>query len=374
MRSQTKQVSQWQRSVLYVNANDWFERLLDRIGSARDSIVFEYYIFEADSLGMRFVAALVAAARRGVRVRVMMDGVGSADSSDLLSEHLHGHGVEVRIYHPLPWLANSFRWSRHRGGWAYLGLLSILNINRRNHRKLCVIDAETAWIGSFNISAKHLPKDAGGEGWRDYGVELNGERVSSLVQGFNSLWSGHKPRLSRGFLASYLSNRSLRARRLKNRFVARSVANAVQRVWLVNAYFLPTAAMGRALRQASRNGTQVCLMLPEYSDVAIFPGLSSLFYRALMRAGARIFLYQPGVLHAKALLVDNFAVLGSSNWNYRSTLHDLELDAVIRSPETLLTLEQAMLDDAANCRELTVEDTPVPSLLSRLLYAVRYWM
>ncbi|MEP5763951.1 MAG: phosphatidylserine/phosphatidylglycerophosphate/cardiolipin synthase family protein [Halieaceae bacterium] len=365
---------QWERSQLLVDPEAFFSRMLSCIEAARHTIDFEYYIFENDSLGQRFVEALGEACRRGVRVRVMMDGVGSAASGAELSQLLFSYGVHVRIYNPLPWLGGAYRWSRRSGGWLYKFLMSVLNINRRDHRKLCVVDNDLAWVGSFNISATHLPVDVGGEDWRDYGVELAGPGVLQLVSTFDAVWNGHRPHLQRGFLANYLSNRSLRARRLKNRFVARQVAGATNRVWLVSAYFLPTAGMRRALLQACAAGTEVCLLLPEQSDVAVFPGLSALCYRELMQLGARVFLYQSGVMHAKALLVDDFAVIGSSNWNHRSTLHDLELDVVIRKPETLLQLEAVMRRDAEHSRELVLEEVPSPGVLSRLLYIVRYWM
>jgi cardiolipin synthase len=250
----------------------------------------------------------------------------------------------------------------------------LLNINRRDHRKLCVVDESRAWVGSFNITSDHLPLAAGGLGWRDYAVELSGRRVDSLVETFESLWWRTRPRLWRGFLAGYISNRSMRARYLKNRFVARSVVNARDRVWLVSAYFLPTAALRRALLHACRDGVEVCLILPERSDVVMFPVLSSHYYRTLLLAGARIFLYQPGVLHAKALLIDDFAIIGSSNWNYRSALHDLELDVVLRQAGTLAELEAVILRDAADSCELALEDLRAPGAFSWVLYGLRYWM
>ncbi len=366
--------SHWERIQLYVDGAALFERMLDAIAAAERSVEFEFYIFQLDVLGQRFVEALGAAAERGVQVRVMVDGVGSMEDVESLSEALSARGVEVRVYHPLPWFFDSYRWTR-RGGIALLKFLRLLwKMNRRNHRKLCIVDSRVAWVGSFNISAVHLPVSEGGEGWRVYAVELEGPRVLTLVEGFDDLWKGYGSRLRRGFLAGYLSNRSLRGRQLKNRFVARRVVNARQRVWLASAYFLPTAGMRRALLNACRNGADVCLLLPERSDVAVFPGLSSHFYHELLRAGARIYLYRPGVLHAKALLLDDMLIIGSSNWNYRSSLHDLELDVVVRDSTTLEGMERVMREDAGNSRELLLGDTPSPGPLSWLLYAVRYWM
>ena len=374
MTPRTEHAAHWEDSRLLVDAPAFFDRLLAAIAGAEQSIEFEYYIFELDILGERFVEALSAAARRGVRVYVLMDGIGSAVDAVTISRRLSEAGAEVKIYHPLPWITESYRWTRRSGGLLYKFLAFLLNINRRDHRKLCVVDNALAWVGSFNISANHLPEDHGGMGWRDYAVELSGPRVATLVEGFHAIWGRTRPRLRRGFLASYLSNRSLSARRLKNRFVVRSVVNARHRVWLVSAYFLPTAALRRSLLHACRGGVEVCLMLPERSDVPMFPRLSSHYYHELLNAGARIFLYRPGVLHAKALLVDDFAIIGSSNWNYRSSLHDLELDVVLRHPETLAELEAVMRYDAGNSAELHHDNIRSPGLLSRLLYALRYWM
>ncbi len=366
--------SHWQHARLFTDAAEFFERMLACIDAAQECVDFEFYIFQLDALGERFVAALGRAAARGVRVRVMMDGVGSMEDWEALSNELHSLGVEVRIYHPLPWVTGAYRWTRHPRSLLSKFLTLLRKMNRRNHRKLCTVDRRLAWVGSFNITADHLPVAAGGLGWRDYGLELEGPRVQSLVDGFDDLWAGHKGRLRRGFLAGYLSNRSIKGRQLKNHFVARTVANARRRVQLVSAYFLPTASLRRALLHACRAGVQVQLVLPERSDVWVFPGLSSHYYRELLRAGARIFLYQPGVLHAKALLVDDIAILGSSNWNYRSSLHDLELDVVLRDPEVLAGLAAVIEEDCKASRELRLEDTPTPGVLSWILYGVRYWM
>jgi cardiolipin synthase len=374
MKEREPRQHHWEYSHLIVDAGVMFEDMLAAIYKARGTVDMEYYIFQLDELGERFIDALAAAASRGVRVRVLIDGVGSSASGAALAQRLFEVGVPVQIHNPLPWLTGAFRWSRGRGGWVYKALLFLLNINRRNHRKLCTIDGTKAWVGSFNISADHLAIADGGGGWRDYAMELRGPEVESLVRGFDRLWTARGPRFHRGFIARYLSNRSLQARRLKNRFVARSVARSSRRVWLVSAYFAPTARLRRALLRACRAGRDVRLLLPGESDVAMFPGLSSHYYRELLRAGARIFLYQAGVLHAKALLIDDFSIVGSSNWNYRSTLHDLELDVVIRSRDTVAALEQVVEEDCSNSRELRLEHTPSPSLGSWFWYMLRYWM
>lgn len=366
--------SNWEYAALRVGAGDFYAHLLSAVELAQETIDFEYYIFQLDDLGWQFVDALGQAASRGVRVRVLVDGLGSSASSETLARELFQRGVSVQIYHPLPWLTGSYRWSRSRGGWVYKFMVFLLNINRRNHRKLCVVDGKQAWVGSFNISQQHLPLEAGGAGWRDYALELRGNEVRSLVDGFERLWEASDPRFHRGFFGRYLSNRSNRSRRMKNRFVARSVATASSRVWLVSAYFAPTASLRRALLHACKAGRGVILLLPEQSDVPMFPSLSSHYYRELLRAGARIFLYQEGILHAKALLIDEFSIIGSSNWNYRSSLHDLELDVVVKGGSLAAELEQIIRDDCDLARELKLADAHRPGLVSWLWYLLRYWM
>lgn len=379
----------WQDTRVLDDSAALYRELIAAIEQARVSIDFEYYIFDADALGERFVVALADAAARGVRVRVIVDGVGSSVHGVEIAKRLFALGVEARIYHPLPWLTGAYRWSMSQAPWIFKALLLLLNINRRNHRKLCVVDAQRAWVGSQNICVSHLPLDQGGEGWRDYAVALSGAGIEALVTGFDRFWAGQhpedlrpasrlpaprRPAPRRGVITRYLSNRSVRARQLKNRFVTRSVGDASTRVLLVSAYFAPTARLRRALLKACRRGIDVKLLLPGESDIVVFPSLSSYYYHELIEAGARIYIYTAGVLHAKALLVDDFFILGSSNWNYRSTLHDLELDVVIREEATVRRLEQVIVGDCENATELQRAGLPPRSLRSRLWYLIRYWM
>lgn len=374
MRAREHAPGRWTHSRLIVDPQEFYRTLLAAIENAREDVVLESYIFRLDALGESFVQALATAAARGVRVRVLVDGVGSSASAAELAERLFALGVAVQIYHPLPWLTRGYRWTLQSGGWFYKFMVFLLNINRRNHRKLFVVDGRTAWVGSFNFNMDHLSSADGGKGWRDYAVQLQGRDVASLAKGFDRLWAAQGPRFHRGFIAHYLSNRSARARRLKNRFVARQVGRCQERVWLVSAYFAPTASLRRALLRACKNGSDVCLLLPESSDVFMFPGLSSRYYLELLRAGARIFLYRAGNLHAKALLVDDLSIIGSSNWNHRSSLHDLELDVILADKDIQKALEAVVKNDFQHGRELTLEDTPKPSLLSGLWYLLRYWM
>lgn len=361
-------------ATFFCEAETYYESILAAINEATKSIVIESYIFDFDRLGQRFVEALSAAALRGCRVRVLLDGLGSFRDAPQLAKALETAGAELKIYHPLPWRLAAHTHSWRQGHWLYKILYFIFNINRRNHRKLCLVDGKAAWIGSFNISASHLGDDSDGKAWRDYGVCLRDDTVKSLSQGFDNLWLDGRPRLYRGFFSRYLSNRSLASRRLKNRFLLRRIERAENRLWIASAYFAPTAAIRRGILRACERGVDVRLILPGHSDVPVFPALSACYYSELLEAGAKIYTFNRGVLHAKAILLDGLAIVGSSNLNYRSLLHDLELDVVIHNREVVDELQDNLREDMEDSSVLDLQTLAPVGLLARLYYGFRYWM
>ncbi len=366
--------SKGRSATFYSEADSYYESILAAVNAASESVVVETYIFNFDRIGQRFVDALSAAAQRGCRVRVLLDGFGSFRDASRLAEVLEAAGAELKIYHPLPWRLAAHTHSWQQGHWLYKILYFIFNINRRNHRKLCLVDSKAAWIGSFNISASHFGDDSGGKPWRDYGVCLRDDTVKSLSRGFDNLWLAERPRLYRGFFSRYLSNRSLASRRLKNRFLLRQIENTENRLWIANAYFAPTAAIRRGILRACERAVDVRLILPGHSDVPVFPALSGCYYSELLAAGAKIYTFDRGVLHAKAILLDDLAIVGSSNLNYRSLLHDLELDVVIHNPEVVELLQDNLREDMNDSLVLNLQTLVPVGLVARLYYGFRYWM
>ena len=361
-------------ATFFSKADAYYENILAAINGATESVVIESYIFNFDRVGQRFVEALSAAAQRGCRVRVLVDGFGSIRDASRLAEVLKAAGVEFKIYHPMPWRLATHAHSWQKGYWLYKILYFIFNINRRNHRKLYLVDSTLAWTGSFNISASHLGDNSEGKPWRDYGVCLRDDTVVSLSQGFDNLWLAGPARFYRGFFSRYLSNRSLASRRLKNRFLLRRIDGRENRLWISSAYFSPTAAIRRGILRACERGVDVRLILPDQSDVPVFPALSGYYYRELLDAGAKIYRFNRGVLHAKALLLDDLAIVGSSNLNYRSLLHDLELDVVIYDPGVVDQLQDHLRGDMDNSSELDLQTLMPVGLAAHFYYGLRYWM
>ncbi|MBT5228843.1 MAG: cardiolipin synthase B, partial [Methylococcales bacterium] len=309
---------------LLTTGGEYYQSLISSLDAAQISIDFEVYIFEPVGVGYDVVEALINASRRGVTVRLLMDGFGSAAFSREIIETLQLGGVNVRIFHPLPWLF-----------WQWHGKDSLLNriqqLNHRNHRKTCVIDDEVAFVGSFNVSQVHLGKEKGGEGWQDLGLKLTGCRFSPLKQAFQKAWSRkfwHYPKIMpKGVFRLNFSK--VRRRRCHQDLLQR-IEQAEKKIWISNAYFVPGFRLLKVLSEAAKRGVDVKIVLSTQSDIIFIPWVSSVFYHLLLCSGVKIFEYQLGIMHKKVMMIDDWVTLGSSNLNHRSFLHDLEVDVVVQ--------------------------------------------
>lgn len=336
----------------------------------------ESYIFEYDELGRRLIRKLAAAARRGLRVRVLVDALGSSGSTDSLAKAFEKTRVEFRIYHPLFGVGPLRFWRTY---------------NRRNHRKVWLFDGREAWLGSMNVSRNHLAELAGASAWRDFGLRIEGPDVSALGEAFEKAWNRRKVRRELPDLGAFLRRRvsenaggrillndSL-VRRLGNfRALIRRIRSARKRVWFASAYFVPKLTLVRALSAAAKKGLDVRVLVPRDSDVFFIPWITATYYFVLLRRGVKLYEYLPGMYHGKAQLIDSWAAIGSSNLNHRSILHDLEVDVALRIPASRDRLEKELRRDFARSERLdlkTLEDTPLlKRLVGSFLLLFRFWM
>lgn len=369
------QSSDWQTEDIYSSADRYFESLLLGIECAKSSIDMAVYIFSLDAIGQRVADSLTNAAKRGVSIRLLIDGFGSASDCEMLAEQLSRADAEVRIYHPLPWNWGNYRWSLRLGDRFDKLRYFIASVNRRDHRKFCIIDKTVAWCGSFNISQVHLDKKSR---WRDYGVRLTGEPIRNLSDSFDNVWLGrHNQKIASRVLHIFSSNASLRVRRLNNRLLVRRIRNARRRVWICSAYFAPSGAVIRAIKSATKRNVDLRIIVAGSSDVALFPYLSATYYSDLLKIGVAIYSYQTGILHAKAMLIDTKCLIGSTNLNHRSFLHDLELDVVLSSEASIEEIKSLLEQDMENSLILTLDNVSKWRrfiLFGWLLRIIRYWM
>ena len=372
-----KEHTGWQSEQLFTDGDHFFAELLHDINAANHSIDMNFYIVELDQLGTRIIGALAAARQRGVRVRFLMDGVGSAYHARQIATLLSEADCEVRIFHPLPFTPWLFKWSIVQGNILQKLSFFLLNINQRNHYKLCIIDQQHIWSGSFNISARHLSTSQGGDNWRDYGVKLTDNHTEDIQCCFDTLWgsANQRPALSR--LHKFRANLSIPMRKFHNRLMLYRIRHANQRIWICNAYFAPSKAAIKTLIQAGKNGVDVRLILPSRSDVLLFPAISQTYYRQLLKHGIKIHEYQPRLLHAKVMLLDDKCWIGSTNMNHRSFYHDMELDLVLDKPETIERISKELQKDMANAVQIDLEHLKHWSFrlfFARFLRLFRYWL
>jgi cardiolipin synthase A/B len=295
--------------------DDIFPAMLKAIDSAATSICLETYTFSAGSLGERFREALIRAHRRGVRVRVLIDGLGSVGLATDFWNPLRNLGVDIRVFNPV---------ALHR--------MSI-----RNHRKLLVCDERVAFVGGFNI-AQEYEGDGVKCGWCDVGLKIIGPLANQLAASFEEMFARAEFRHKRFMrLRRFDAKRSVtwpkeqilfsgpgRGRSPIKRALMKDLSHA-REVKIMMAYFLPTWRLRRALMQVVRHGGRVQLILAGKSDVMVSQLAGRSLYRRFLKGGVEIHEYQPQVLHAKLIIVDDVAYVGSSNLDQRSLQINYEL-------------------------------------------------
>ncbi|WP_305045448.1 phospholipase D-like domain-containing protein [Geoalkalibacter sp.] len=301
---------------LLVNGNEFYPAMLEAIAGARHSVFLEMYLVDSGAVADRFIAALGAAAARGVEVRVLLDDLGAFWLRRADRRRLAESGVRLAFFNPL--------------GWRNLPRFFL-----RDHRKILVVDGERAFTGGAGISDHFDPQVSPGRWWHETMLEIRGACVADWQALFLDTWRRFDTRrddlplntplalLPGSFGRLAIHGRAMSRSEILRSFVMQ-VRQARYRVWLATAYFLPPLKLRRAVQQAARRGVDVRLLLPgPRSDHPSIRHLGHRYYESLLRNGVRIFEYQPRFLHAKFVLCDDWASLGSSNldrWNHRWNL------------------------------------------------------
>jgi cardiolipin synthase len=286
-----------------------YPAMLAAIRAARSEVFLEIYAFSPDGIGAAFVAALSAAARRGVRVQVVLDAWGSAPATSEVEASLAAAGCDVRVWGPV------------------LGILA--GRLRRNHRKILAVDGEVAFVGGLNIGDDYgLPDPPPGEKpWADLALEIRGPVAAWLQDRARRERGTSPPGPVRVWLSGLGGGGRLRGRYLEAFRAAR------RRILVAHAYFLPDRKLVRSIAAAARRGVSVRLVLAGRSDVALATPATRRLYRRLLRAGVEISEWTDSVLHAKACAVDGDRFLvGSFNLDPFS-LANLEALAEVEIPE-----------------------------------------
>jgi cardiolipin synthase len=329
-----------------------FDALLEAIAGARHHLHVEYYIFEPDRTGTRVRDALVAKAREGVRVRLLLDALGSGRLRRAFLAPLLEAGVELAWFHPARW-----RW------------LWRPRINLRNHRKVVVVDGRIGFTGGINVTDDEN-EAVNPRAFHDLHLRLEGEIVRWLQLAFledwhyatgvalrdEALWPPATPgRMVAQALPAGPDSPWEPIHRVK----VEAIHQANHRVWLVTPYFVPGEAARMALTSAALRGLDVRGVVPARSDSRVVSAAARSYFDELTAAGVRVFEYQPRMLHSKALLVDDdTCIIGSANFDHRSFRLNFELSVLLHDAGVAAGLEAEAKATLAHCREVRADDPP----------------
>ncbi len=310
------------QETVYTSVSDVIAGLVRDFSQATKSVVLEVYILEFGDLAEPLLSAMTAAAARGVRCSLQVDSFGSPGFFGDRVDALQKAGVMVRVYRPVPWNFRHWRLAKR--------LTGKFRLQRRDHRKLAAIDGRTIWVGSMNIS--DTMKD-----WSEIALRtVFDEEVATFSADGSTVFKENV--LGPKGPVRINTTRALRRELYRDLFFR--IMEAKKRVWIVSPYFAPGHSLFRRLLRAARRGCDVRLIVPKTSDVFFFPWVTMQYYHLLAHHRVQVYEYRPAMLHAKAVWIDGWSAVGSTNWNHRSFIHDLELDLVAQRPETVVTLEK----------------------------------
>lgn len=352
--------------------------------AAQDHINMETYILDDDEVGQRFAQALIAKQRQGVQVNLIRDSVGTLDTPTAFFQQLTDSGIRVLEFNPINPLATRKEWE----------------LNQRDHRKLLIVDGRTAFLGGINISgvysggsflrgsrAKPSSRPYTSLAWRDTDLQLRGPVVAELQKLFLTTWKSQKgaPLAAKNYfpppenagqeVVRAIGSSPDEPYSLIYATLLSAIASAETSVHLTNAYFAPDPQLLEALEAAAQRGVDVKLILPSQTDSWLVFYAGRNYYDRLLRAGVEIHERRGVILHSKTALIDGvWATVGSTNLDWRSFLHNYELNAVVLGTDFGRQIQTMFAKDLAASDAITLEQWQRRALDLRLKeWFARVW-
>lgn len=323
---------------LFIEGDELYQAMLTDIAAAQHSICLESYIFAYDEIGKEFITALIERATAGVKVRVNLDAAGSMFfRTRHLFQPLRKSRVELHWFH---------RWS-WRQPFKY---------NRRNHRKLLVVDNKTAFVGGFNIHRESSQRVFGEQRWRDTHLQISGLLAKHAESLFDHFWQGDHRWLPPSITdadSQLIPNNTRRCRYQLRCMLESMFATAEKSIFLTTPYFVPDRHTQRLLQLAAQKGIDVRLLVPRKNDIKLARWAAHAAYDGLLASGVTIYEYLPRMLHSKTVIVDgHYATLGTANIDYRSFFLNYELNVFTRDSQICEQLQKQFYTDLELSEEI----------------------
>ncbi|WP_400242893.1 cardiolipin synthase [Niallia sp. JL1B1071] len=349
---------------IFTDGNQKFKQLFTDIKNAKKSIHLQYYILKNDGIGSDLISLLVEKAQEGVEVRLLYDELGSRTLRKKVFKELRAAGGLVEVFFP-----SKFH-------------LINLRLNYRNHRKLGIIDGKIGYIGGFNVGDEYLGLHPKFGYWRDTHLRIVGTAVYAIQTRFILDWNqashlhaiNYSPEYFPGKIDEIIGNIGMQIvssgpdsewEQIKNGYI-KMITSAKESVYIQTPYFIPDASLLDTLRIAALSGIDVKIMIPNKPDHMFVYWATYSYIGEMLKAGAKIYIYENGFIHAKTILVDRkIASVGTANIDMRSFRLNFEVNAFIYSEQIANELTDDFLEDMELSTHLTAEQYSKRSLWIR---------
>ena len=336
---------------LYNDGATKFARLMEDLAGAQRFIHLQYFIWEQDELTARIVPILLDRLKAGVEVRIMYDWMGCISFKKRELKQLARAGAKVRA-----------------------DVTDLLRINYRNHRKIVVIDAEIGYTGGMNVGQEYIDGGKRFATWRDTHMRMTGQAVAGLEKLYASRWFEQKKDHENLFAAKYMPAPDpaaveqgtlveIAAQGVEDPWSAArrahmvAIGQAEESVWIQSPYFVPDYSVYDVMINAALSGLDVRFMMTGIPDKPIALWAAQTYYRKLIEAGGRVFLYKAGFLHAKTIVVDGLvSAVGTMNMDQRSLKLHKELMVWVFDQGFARQVADAFVHDMEGCQEVTLDD------------------
>lgn len=329
----------WQ---FFTQPEETWQAMYNDCANAKESIEFEQYILENDSVGQRFLELFIQKAKQGLRIFIICDMFGSAlFYRSPLVRKLRKHGGRLHFYNPLrrwmvlmPWL------------WF-----------PRTHAKTLLVDSKIAYAGGVCVAERM-------KNWRDTHMRITGPVIGQVRKAFDEIENrilyetiNHNAESDNDQRFRYLINRPMQNRFSIYRELEKTVTEAKNYIYITSAFFVPNKRFIKLLALARSRGVDIKIIIPEYSDVLPADWLCLSYTNRLLKAGLRIFHYQKTILHSKtAIIDDSWATVGSTNFDILSFFYNREANIIIGDKKAIADIKSHFINDLKFSREFTLKD------------------